>query len=156
MALIEFENYPSTDTAINASNLNNNFNELNALINNLSNKVDNELYYKSGDTYVLGRMIEAGGYLTGSAQSIRFSIAVPKRLDNISSVAINTLNVAIRKSNGGYLINGDVLTESNLTVTAYVCEPNYIDFYIANSGVYDGTNNTPIGVAINSLNMTFN
>lgn len=96
------------------------------------------------------------GYLTGSAQSIRFSIAVPKRLDNISSVTINTLNVAIRKSNGGYLINGDVLTESNLTVTAYVCEPNYIDFYIANSGVYDGTNNTPIGVAINSLNMTFN
>ena len=149
MALIEFENYPSTDTAINATNLNINFNDL-------SNKIDNELYYKSGDTYVLGRMIEAGGYLTGSAQSIRFSIAVPKRLDNVSSVAINTLNVAIRKSNGGYLINGDVLTESNLTVTAYVCEPNYIDFYIANSGTYDGTNNTPIGVAINSLNMTFN
>ncbi len=28
MALIEFENYPSTDTAINADNLNNNFKEL--------------------------------------------------------------------------------------------------------------------------------
>ena len=32
MALIEFENYPSTDTAINANNLNNNFNELLNLI----------------------------------------------------------------------------------------------------------------------------
>ena len=32
MALIEFENKPSTDTPINANNLNNNFNELKNLI----------------------------------------------------------------------------------------------------------------------------
>lgn len=32
MALIEFENYPSTDTAINAANLNNNFSEILNLI----------------------------------------------------------------------------------------------------------------------------
>ena len=32
MALIEFENYPSTDTAINATNLNNNFSEILNLI----------------------------------------------------------------------------------------------------------------------------
>lgn len=36
MALIEFENYPSTDTAINAANLNNNFNELKSKIGDLS------------------------------------------------------------------------------------------------------------------------
>lgn len=39
MALIEFENYPSTDTAINANNLNNNFNELNTLISNIYNQI---------------------------------------------------------------------------------------------------------------------
>ena len=38
MALIEFENYPSTDTAINATNLNNNFNELN-------NKIQKDYIY---------------------------------------------------------------------------------------------------------------
>lgn len=32
MALIEFENYPNTDTAINAANLNNNFSEILNLI----------------------------------------------------------------------------------------------------------------------------
>ena len=37
MALIEFENYPSTDTAVNANNLNHNFNELSGNIGNLSN-----------------------------------------------------------------------------------------------------------------------
>ena len=39
MALLEFENYPSTDTAINATNLNNNFNELNTLISNIYNQI---------------------------------------------------------------------------------------------------------------------
>lgn len=156
MEKIPFKDLPDTSTPYNAETFNTLQNNVENAINTIETTLENSVYYKSGDTYVLGRMIEAGGYLTGSAQSIRFSIAVPKRLDNISSVTINSLNVAIRKSNGGYLINGDVLTESNLTVTAYVCEPNYIDFYIANSGTYDGTNNTPIGVAINSLNMTFN
>ena len=149
-------NFQNNITKASAETMNQFQDNIENAINTIETTLENSVYYKSGDTYVLGRMIEAGGYLTGSAQSIRFSIAVPKRLDNISSVTINSLNVAIRKSNGGYLINGDVLTESNLTVTAYVCEPNYIDFYIANSGTYDGTNNTPIGVAINSLNMTFN
>lgn len=156
MEKIPFKDLPDTSTPYNAATFNAMQDNIENAINTIETTLENSVYYKSGDTYVLGRMIEAGGYLTGSAQSIRFSIAVPKRLDNISSVTINSLNVAIRKSNGGYLINGDVLTESNLTVTAYVCEPNYIDFYIANSGTYDGTNNTPIGVAINSLNMTFN
>lgn len=36
MALIQFENYPSTNTKINATNLNNNFNELNSNIGDLS------------------------------------------------------------------------------------------------------------------------
>lgn len=39
MALIEFENKPSTNTPINTTNLNNNFNELNSLINNIYNKM---------------------------------------------------------------------------------------------------------------------
>lgn len=156
MALIEFENKPSTDTAINATNLNNNFNELNTLINNLSNKVDNELYYNSGDVYELSEMIDVGGYLTGSAESIRFSIALPKQLDNISSITIKELNVAIRKVEGGYLINGNVLADDSLTAYAYARTPNYIDFYIAKSSGYSGTNNTPIGVAINILKLTFN
>ena len=39
MALLEFENYPNTDTAINATNLNNNFNELNTLISNIYNQI---------------------------------------------------------------------------------------------------------------------
>lgn len=39
MALIEFENYPSTDSPINAANLNNNFNELNTLISNIYNQI---------------------------------------------------------------------------------------------------------------------
>lgn len=40
MALIEFENYPSTDTAVNANNLNHNFNELSGNIGNLSNLIN--------------------------------------------------------------------------------------------------------------------
>ena len=39
MALVEFKNKPSTNTPINATNLNNNFNELNSLINNIYNKM---------------------------------------------------------------------------------------------------------------------
>lgn len=39
MALIEFKNKPNTETPINATNLNINFNELNNLINEIYNKI---------------------------------------------------------------------------------------------------------------------
>lgn len=48
MALIEFENYPSTDTAVNANNLNHNFNELDNKIDKIveSDNNENGLYLK--------------------------------------------------------------------------------------------------------------
>lgn len=39
MALKEFKDYPNTDTPINSTNLNFNFNELNTLINNIYNQM---------------------------------------------------------------------------------------------------------------------
>ena len=41
MALIEFENYPSTDTAMTADNLNHNFNELDNKIKSSNAKINN-------------------------------------------------------------------------------------------------------------------
>lgn len=46
MALITFENLPSTNTPLNAANLNNNFNELNTKINDINEKLNNSLSWK--------------------------------------------------------------------------------------------------------------
>ena len=143
MALIEFKNLPDTNTPLNAENLNNNFEYL-------DDKISNELYYKAGNTYTISHQYYAGGCLTGSSKEIMFTIALPKRLTNITSVAISGVNIAARMIDGTYGINGAV---SDVSVADF--GDNYVSIDVRSSTAI-GTNNTPVSVYIRSLTLTFN
>lgn len=196
MGKIIFENLPSTNTPINANNLNAiqnnildslglntntydsektyNTNDItiydNALYKcnadnttgewdnskwnfiSLIDKISNDIYYKTGDTYTISGQVYVGGALTSSSKNVAFSIFLPKSLDNISSVEISGVNVAVRITSGSYWVNGDI-SNSNVSVAAF--DKNIVTISITNNTA-SGTNNTPCNIYIRSLNLTFN
>ena len=110
---------------------------------------NDELYYKNGDVYSISHQYYAGGCLTGSSKEIMFTISLPKRLTNITSVAINGVNIAARMIDGTYGINGSV---SDVSVADF--GDNYVSIDVKSSTAI-GTNNTPVSVYIRSLTLTF-
>lgn len=145
MSLIEFKNLPDTSTPLTAENLNNNFEYL-------DDKISDELYYKAGDTYTISHQYYAGGCLTGSSKEVIFTIILPKRLTNITSISVSGVNVAVRLVSGGYGINGAV-SNSNVSIVDF--GENFVSIDI-NAGSAIGTNNTPVDTYIRSLTLTFN
>lgn len=111
--------------------------------------MNKELYYKNGDVYSVSHQYYAGGCLTGSAKEVMFTISLPKRLTNITSVAISGVNIAARMIDGTYGINGAV---SDVSVADF--GDNYVSIDVKSSTAI-GTNNTPVSVYIRSLTLTF-
>lgn len=132
------------NTPINADNLNH-------MDDGIYNAISS-LYYKTGDTYTISGQVYVGGALTSSSKSVLFTIFLPKRLDNISSVEISGVNVAVRLTSGGYWANGDI-ADANVTVASFT--NNYVTITIESSTA-SGTNNTPCNVYIRRLTLTFN
>lgn len=150
MQKINFENKPSTNTPINATNLN-------TLQDNVEDAIDGGLYYKSGDTYEIGSQLYAGGVLTGSAKTIQFSIFLPKLLDNISNITINSINITARGING-YLLNSQNLSDltSAGVLSVVSIENNCASIQYTSNEAFNTTNNTAVGIYLKDTVITFN
>lgn len=111
--------------------------------------------YYDGDTYVIpeNAYINVGGCITASKSQVRFGIFVHKSLKYIKSITVNYAKLSIRYPDGGYII-------TTLDVTDYVEADNegenivYL-LYVPSSAM-SPTNNTPVSVEINGLDLTFN
>lgn len=120
-----------------------------------------DIYYKKNDTYEAD-YIYTGGFLSAGTAGLYFTIFLPKRFKpngsgdyNITTATINTCNFYIRKSNGGYLENGT--TKSTFSLIEYRdFTDNRLTFVCTKSSAYSSaTNNTPIGVELRNVNITF-
>lgn len=121
------------------------------------NEILNDLlYYKAGNTFKSTGRINAEGYLSGSAKVIEFSIPMSKSLANISTITVNSLNVAVRHADGGYLLNTVDLATEDGTIETYKASDNIITIRFTSNTVYSATNNIPISVCINSADISFN
>lgn len=132
------------NTPINADNLNH-------MDDGIYNAISS-LYYKTGDTYTIPGQLYLSGALFGSRNTVAFTIFLPKKLDNINSISVSNLNVAVRHTDGGYWANGDI-ADANVAVASFT--NNYVTITIESSTA-SGTGNTPCNVYIRSLNLTFN
>ena len=132
------------NTPINADNLNH-------MDDGIYNAISS-LYYKTGDTYQISGQVYLGGALTGGSKSVLFTIFLPKRLDNINSISVSGLNMAVRLTSGGYWVNGDIGDNYNISVVAY--NDNYVSIAVESSTA-TGTTNTPCNVYIRSLTLAF-
>ena len=134
-------------------------------LNNVNDILNDVLYYKSGDTFQLIRSYIAGGHVTGSGKDIYFTVIVEKNLSKISNITVNTLKTNIRNTAGKYIpqasaasVTGgyDILTDNTLTVTVVKSTSNSIFIRINSTTAYDNTtNNTPVSVQLEALNLTF-
>lgn len=115
---------------------------------------DNSLYYKEGDTYVIleNAYIEVCGCVTSSKKQIRFALFTPKFLENIKKITVEYAKITVRYHLGGYLLNmidvtSNIVAESEGENVVYLC-------YKPDTEI-NSTNNIPVSVEINGLNLTF-
>ena len=118
-------------------------------------ETEEKFYYKDGDKYILpaNTYINVGGCLTASKAQVRFGIFTPKSLKNITSITVNYAKLAIRSSAGGYILNMVEVTDKIYTE---ISGENAIYLSYQPSSAMSGTNNTPVAVEINGLELTFN
>ena len=112
--------------------------------------VESDLYYKKGDTAIIGSYI-TGGFITASMKSIRFSVPLPKNIDNVTPT-ITGGTLTVRSVDGKYLLNASNIIECPEMVTYK--NQNYLTLFCAYDS-FDTVNNTPIGIEINNLGIRF-
>lgn len=117
--------------------------------------------YEDGETETLGGML-TGGVLTNSATRVMFSVVLPRSMDNMT-VTLNALKLNVWHTGGGYVLSNayeadghDVIADSSITVTMSKVSANTLAFALDKNDLtqFNGTNNTPIGVLINTISIT--
>lgn len=119
------------------------------------------LFYSAGDTYnVSGRIID-NGYISNSSKQINFTVTLPKSMANVTPT-ITSLKVNGRHVGGGYVFSSgyisagyDVLADSNLTVSILSKQDDFLTIMIESPTAWSVTNNTPISISVESLEITF-
>ena len=110
--------------------------------------VEDEIYYKSGESIVLSQIILNGDFTNGS-RTARLVLPTFKSLKNISNFNVSSLVGAIRGVNGymdsDYQGNTNFLT-SDYSVSAYKKSDSTLEIFIEkqNGTFNNSTNNTPI------------
>jgi len=110
MALIEFENLPSTDTPISAENLNNNFNELNKINSYSTNETDTGQKWIDGKT-IYRKVIDCGALPNATTKNI------PTNLSNIFIIKLQ----GFAYNSNAYLTIPDIIPSG----TNYSTKINY-------------------------------
>ena len=130
-----------------------------AYYNNIRLLTVNDLYYKPGDaTYLSGFSVM--GNMTSSATKIEFAIQTPMRLDNISTITITSGTLIVRGISG-YVedsYNTPIpLTGGTHDIGTYKRNANTIHINVVKTTAdwLNTTNNTPLSVYLNEVNLKF-
>lgn len=119
------------------------------------------LYYQSGDSVTI-RNVNVSGMTTSNNTVLRFTVFLPKSAENVT-VNCTTMKLNVRNPEGGYTLSSafvsggyDVLADSTITVTQLATGiGNAITFNLAKSSEYNGVNNTPETVTIETMVLSF-
>lgn len=114
-------------------------------------------FYKSGDIIDFSNTSSLSGIVTNGAKTIVITYFTPKRIDNISSVLVNSCVGGLRGVQG---MIDNTTNNSNLkdlyTVTSRVRKPNIIELNVEKSTAFSNViNNTPISF-YGAFNVTLN
>lgn len=114
-------------------------------------------YYQINDTFTNAEAIILYGYVTSGTTAVRLSFPVPKKLDNITSIIVQSFKGELRGGKG-YLNNqsGDVeyVNKSGYTLNLY--KSNGCNIYVTldkNSAFTNVDNNTPVMFTIYPRNL---
>ena len=104
----------------------------------------------------------ASGVLTNSGTRVLFSVVLPRFVNGLT-VTVDAMGLNIWHSDGGYVLTSsyvgsggyDVLADSSITVTATLNSGNVVTFCLEKTTAFNGTNNTPVAVQVNNLQLSF-
>ncbi len=119
----------------------------------------NKVLYKVNDTFSTSYTAFTG-FVSNNTTEIQFSVVLPKRLDNITTITITDLRGTLR-GDKGYLNSDstvhDFLTDtSNYTITYAKKSENMIVIIMNKSTAFTNVdNNTPVSIA-GYIGLTFN
>ena len=138
-------------------------NEIKTVVNTNYDAMIDELYYKANDTFEVG---SSGGttysiypgFVSASTTNVLFSITTTKRLDNINTITINSLELVLR-GGSGYLNSSSGFTEykgaSGYTLSATIRGEREIVISVLKSSAFTNvSNNTPVIVG-GHIKLTF-
>lgn len=125
-------------------------------------KNKNEFFYEPGETFECDYDTILNGYVTSGTKNVRLAFPVPKRLDNINSITIESLNAEARCGKG-YLNNqsGNVeyVGKSGYTIGAHKSNNNVVNILIIKDSAWTNVdNNTPVVFVAGTggIKLTFN
>lgn len=114
---------------------------------------ENDIWYKDGDTYELNYATYFGGQISGGATQVLFTIPLPKRLNKIKGITVNSYDITVRGVTGGYPLNR--VTE-DLIFDINPRQDNLLSIIVTTPQAMGTTNNSPCGVTLYGLKLTFN
>ena len=125
-------------------------------------KNKNEFFYEPGDTFECDYDTILNGYVTSGTKNVRLAFPVPKRLDNINSITIESLNAEAR-CNKGYLNsqsgNVEYVGKSGYTIGVHKSNNNVVNILIIKDSAWTNVdNNTPVVFVAGAggIKLTFN
>ena len=140
--------------AINAANLN----KIEQGIADCADQLDAD-HFAPGEVFnrTYPSILPCAGLVTTSTTTVYFTISLPKKLDNVTSVTVNALTGGLRGISG--YVNGtndSTNLKNNYTVTAQILDARNLKVQIAkSSAMTNTTNNTPVTVAVKAIKLTF-
>ena len=148
------------NTPINATNLNNIEDGVEANDTNISTMI-NDFYYVNDEEYTFNNLVLAGHVSGGTAQII-FSIPTPKSLKNIDAIQIVSGTITVRGT-AGYVENSgsspylSMTDTTSYTYTLMKLTNNMVNIGITKkSGTFSNvTNNTPVTIQLRNVKLKF-
>ena len=117
------------------------------------------LMFKAGDTFTLDGATVCG-MISGGSEDVNFTIVLPKSMANVIP-SITELRSNIRIPAGGYLFGSfvsggyNVLTDSTLYVAINKINDYMLRVIITKSSAFSVTNNTPLAVTLDNVEISF-
>ena len=120
-----------------------------------------DFLYHAGESVTLTNL-NVMGMLTNTSKTMRFTVVLPKPKYGLT-VTCTAMRLNVRHPDGGYTLSSafvsggyDVLSDSTITVTQLTTgADNIITFNLVKSSAFNGTNNTPLVVTIETMTLAF-
>lgn len=120
------------------------------ILSNIKNINDN-LYYKKGETETINR-INTAGFITSGTTSVRFMITLNKDATGLN-IKVKSGQIWIRTVDGTYVANNNSILEDNTIKIQN--NGKSICIQLTYNSALDMKNNTPVGIDVESLVLIF-
>lgn len=110
--------------------------------------------YTANETLTINNA-QTSGHISGSTQTIEFTVWTPKLMNSVSTVTVTSLSACIRTTAGGYINGGSYRWDQYVgtdgyTVNATKVTNNAFRVTIQKSSAFTSvTNNTPLAISYN-------